>query len=295
MQAKAYHTMIPRFEGDISMANFIFEMKDFRSLSVAAFKNIPRIIGSPSITESMNLATKRVAEARLLKTFAIDPLVSDTADIIKQAQNLVMNVQEQFKDKGLLPDSLHFSEPLNQSQSLAYASADLQHKVYKGTKTEQVWTATMEGDYGYQNRSDLEAFAHYWGFLPTAEAVWNGLPFSFLVDYIFSIGDSLNRMRHDKNVKYTVRQYCESILSTSQSGWFLGPRDANDQLTIAIDSSFVKSFSGTSTERFFVTGTTSSYYERIVKQPYWGPYLPSWKIPSEEQFANMAALLRCLL
>lgn len=295
MQAEAYHTMLPRFEGDISMINFIFEMKDFRDISTKIGRLVPRLLSDPTLVGSMSRASKRLAEVHLLKNFAIDPLIDDTASIIQQAQNLVMDVQSQFADSGINNESRHFTRQLNQSQSTELQSTLATYTgIHFGTKYEQTFTATMEGNYGYTMRSDIEAFIQYWGLAPTAEAVWNAIPFSFLVDYIFGIGHSLNVMRHDKNVKYNISQYCESILSTGQSGWFVGHSASPCYKHLLIDNQ-AYALTVNHIMPIFVTGTTSSYYERVVKQPYWGPYLPTWKIPNEKQFLNMAAILRCLL
>lgn len=296
MQAEAYHTMIPRFEGDISMINFIFEMKDFRDLSTAAFKRLPRITEKYGLYGSLSQATKRLAEARLIKSFVIDPTVNDLKEIIKQAQNLVMDAQRDFSDRGLTDQSRHFSKMLTQSHSLmnsgVLGSSDY-FSILKGTKNEVKFTSTMEGNYGYNCRADLEAFAQYWGLQPTAEAVWNALPFSFLADYFLSIGKSLNVMRHDPNVTYHIKQYCESLLSTSQTGYFLSAGAQSCRLSWVIDKKLTK-YSERPYAAFF-TGTHSSKYERVVKSPYWGPFLPRLKVPTTGQSLNMAALLRCLL
>ena len=296
MQAEAYHTMIPRFEGEVSMLNFIFEMKDFRELSTAAFKRLPKIKEKYGLYDSLSRATKRLAEARLIKSFVVDPTVNDLKDIIKQAQSLVMNAQRDFAERGLSDQSRHFSKTLTQSQSLTNSgvlgSSDY-FSILKGTKSVVKFTSTMEGNYGYTCRSDLEAFARYWGLQPSAEALFAAIPFSFLVDYIMSISKALNVMRHDPNVTYHMKQYCESILSTCQTGYFLSDGAQSCRLSWVIDDKLTK-YSERPSSAFF-TGTLSSKYERVVKSPYWGPFLPRLKVPTEGQALNTAALLSCLL
>lgn len=163
----------------------------------------------------------------------------------------------------------------------------------KGSKYSQVWTATAEYTYGYKLRGRLEAIAKYWGLSLTAEAVWNGLPFSFLVDYIFSVGKSLKAMRVDQNLQYTLHQYCESILGVSQWGNFIAPDPTRTGCHVVIDDTLYSSKDFT--KPLLTAGVTRSLYERRVLTPYWGPYLPSFKVPSSGQMLNMAALLRCLL
>lgn len=302
IQAEAYHTMLPRFEGDISMANFIFEMKDFRDisrlLSGQVFKWCNKLGLRFTEPDYLLTGTKRLAGLHLTNSFAIEPFTADLSQILFQAQKLVMDVQEEFARKGLQPNVRHFSKPLDQSQNLVYNNVIgvRNHiEVYQGSMSSSMFTATMEGDYGYTSRSSLDAFLKYWGLQLTAEAVWNAIPFSFLVDYFVSIGHSLNVMRHDTNVRYHVRQYSESLLSTRDLGLFIKAGTVDHaRRAVMVDDRFYEI--GNNRNIYLHTnGIHSTNYKRRVLHPYWGPFLPRWKIPSGKQALNMLALLRCLL
>lgn len=302
IQAEAYHTMVPRFEGDVSMINFIFEMKDFRDIAdvIAAksYKWMNELNWTSKPGDALSLGTKLLASAHLTNSFVVNPTVNDLVEIIGQAQRMVMDVQEEFRKKGLQPDVRHFSKTLDQSQSIVQQSGLGSYEHFwlgSGTKNSTTFTATMLGDYGYRCRTGLDAFTKYWGLGLTAEAVWNAQPFSFLADYIFSIGHSLNVMRHDKNVSYHVRQYCESLLSRMDSGSFVRAGNRDHYLRSFIIDNTPHHVGNDRSKYLFVAGTSSSRYHRRVRAPYWGPFLPRIKVPSSKQGMNMLALVRCLL
>ena len=79
----AYATMQPRFEGEISMINFIVELKDFKSLAkfllnkpLRKLSNMFRRWKYKSIAKKFDLS-KPLAEAHLTNEFALKPLLSD--------------------------------------------------------------------------------------------------------------------------------------------------------------------------------------------------------------------------
>lgn len=294
MQAEAYWGMVPKFEGDISMINFLMELKDFRDVS-RMFAQIGRTLGDK--LHPFSSPTKRTAEYFLGVQFALRPFLRDLKAILSQAQTLVYKAQMDFASQGLTDTDRHYSIPLSSMQSVVrtnFFGSSQYVSLFDGSKSSGVWTATMEGNYGYTMRSDLNAFGKYWGLDITAEALWNALPFSFLVDYVFTVSKALRVMRRDNNVHYHIVRYCESILQTYEKGYFIGPGLTPDKfpITFAVDNTYLGRSLG---EIHFVTGRSCTAYERVVKTPYWGPHLPRFRVPSGIQSLNAAALLVCLL
>jgi len=135
-------------------------------------------------------------------------------------------------------------------------------------------------------RSDSDAFLKYWGLKFTPEVIWNGIPFSFLVDYFFKIGKSIHAMKTDPNVSLLKTQYCESILRTYDSGYVTvaGP---NVNLVV---NGVVNPSDGSC-----ITGITGTHYKRRVTAPNRGSAIPRIQLPSGRQGANMAALAVCFI
>jgi len=291
-QRTAYGIMQPRFEGDISMFNFIVEMKDFKSLA--------RFLMNKPIRKLSNMfkrlrrkpkfdPTKPIAQLHLANEFALKPLISDIVKIAMQMDAMVADVQQDFADAGRERNTRHYTEEFDVSRNSCmdpYYDTRYPEKFW-GKSEQFTFTATMEYSYEYNMRSTLDAFIKYWGIAPDAEAIWNVLPFSFLLDYVLKVGNALAINSRDKNVLLNLTQYCESYLSERTSGFHFN------------GSALVGPLLGTSQEqrggqgRYLVAGLESTLYSRIVTTPKTGPVMPRLAKPTSKQGWNVLALTRC--
>lgn len=309
---RAWWSMKPRFEGEISMLNFLFELKDFKNIAKAitklrnpqeivdrlkslkrSFSRAPsKLYGATKTTgEVLNTAQNlaqttavTAAELRLINEFAIKPLMSDWTSILGQAGEIVRDVQSDFKLRGLEPQVSHYSEEQILQNTLVPRSANA-YFGSDGTFWKQKFTATHQYKYNYLMRDRSDAFMRYWGLNLTPEAIWNALPFSFLLDYFWAVGDALHFMNSDPNVSLLSKQYCESILQYYSSGYSC----SGDQRAIMLVDGQLAS-KGT-----VITGYTSSLYQRRVCLPNKGMATPKFKLPSGKQGWNMAALATCFI
>lgn len=297
-QRAAYWNMQPRFEGNVSMFNFILEMRDFKSLAKLAFKgdtalrlsrffkwkNIKRML-----SDNADDMSKTLSEVRLVNEFAIKPLISDIAQIAIDLNVVVSEAQKSFADAGLGRNKMHYSEffPVSESSSWSDYYANRNPERFEGFIEDFKFTATTEFSYKYSARTPLDAFMRYWGLVPTADVIWNFIPFSFLVDYVLTVGKSIKAMSLDDNVDFELMQYCESMLSRQMSGSFLTPAGlAGGTL---IKNGKIISPSGNT----LIAGNESTLFTRIVTDPNKGAVLPRFKTPNSNQALNAAAILRC--
>ena len=314
LRSNAYHTMVPRLEGEVAMLNFLYELKDFRDIARFLFKgdrfarayagvkqHLLKASKDYTYSGNSHLATqsRNVAEGILIKNYAIDPTIKDVAALIAQAQQCVADAQEQFKLKGKDEQTRHFSAALTPTYTWTSASTIWedgpifcrQAKLYKN-----LFTASMSYTYEYKSRTQLEAFMRFYGLNPTFEIIWNAIPFSFLADYFVSIGHSLHVMDKDPNLVLNRHKYCESIKAANTVGYcvFTNPSTSYESCILAIDNREPVVLKATPVQEAFVCGITRSNYERFVCEPSFGPALPRFKIPSGKQALNMAALFRVL-
>lgn len=291
-RSRAWHVMQPRFEGDISMFNFLLELKDLKELYSVIRKLKPQRLKR----SLLKLRRKRyidpsrpLAEAHLMNEFAIKPLISDFVTILSQINIQVLEAQKDFQEAGLGRNTRHYTEVFDVDWVSDWSSYYENKYPYRGIGllSQLVFTATMEYSYAYSMRSTLDAVTRYWGLTPTWNAIWNAIPFSFLLDYVFKVGDSIKAMEHDKNVDLELTQYCESLLSTVEDGrfyyhdWLL-----NDAVILNGRVVIPK-------RPLLVSGTKSSFYTRRVTTPNKGMVLPKVTLPNSKQGRNFAALLRC--
>lgn len=271
--ARAYWSMRPKFEGQVSMINSLYELKDFRSLP-RQLKNMGYALGR--FTQWKTPRTKLLAEAWLMKSYAIDPTIADIAAIAAQCMTSAAEAQSNFISEGLAGNKLRYSEV---SRSTGMYSGQ--------TFTEECkLTASGLWKYQYTRKSTIDAFIHYWGLTGTAEAFWNMIPLSFLVDYFLSIGKSLAMMRVDKNVvNSSLEHYCESVRIKKSVGTHI-VKDAYTPLL------FINAKPVNDNRPHLLSGYEGVTYLRVPKEPYKGLVFPKLKKPSLKQTINMAALLR---
>jgi hypothetical protein len=288
-QRTAWWTMQPEFEGNISLFNFIVELKDFRELA--------HLLRSHPIKRLRNFfrrqrwkkgfdPTRPVAEAHLFNEFALKPLVSDILTITAQIEEIVRDAQSDFAEAGLGRNSRHWSDTvIIDDGNLTYGTGYYQYGATGQAET-QTFTATMEYNYNYSCRDSIDAIMRYWGLTPTWEALWNALPFSFLVDYVIKVGDSIAAMETDPNVELLLNQYCESLLTRRSSGSHFVTDNCYGG-TVVIDGR-------KRTDPIpLYNGYESSLYTRRVAAPNRGAALPRPAVLTSGHAVNFAALLRC--
>lgn len=288
-QRTAWHEMQPRFEGDVSMFNFILELRDFKELSrLLLNKPIRKLRNYFRRNRKWLDPTKPLAQAHLMNEFALKPLLSDIITITSQMDEIVLSAQREFADAGLGRNSRHWSEEIIVNDDALSYGGYYYYYLADGEVETQRFTATMEHSYEYSARKSLDAFLRYWGLTPTWESIWNAIPFSFLLDYFVKIGRSIAAMEHDPNVDLELHQYCESILSTRSVGRHLVGDYLYDGIAV-IDGKVRRD------KLPLVSGVKTSLYTRRVTSPNKGAVLPVVTKPSSKQALNAAALLRCFV
>lgn len=293
-QRTAWHSMQEEFAGNVSLINFIYELKDFRSIIKASGKlpfkplgnGLRRFLGKLSSKPGFNsawLLSKPLAEVHLANEFAIKPLIKDIMAIGQELSVMVREAQEEFGLAGNTVNTRHYSEIMHQSSSFTTVS----NKYYSSGSYEATeFNATLRYKYQYVKRDTIDALTHFWGLNLTGEAVWNMIPFSFLLDYIVGVGKAISIMEHDPNVHTVIHEYCESLLSRVSEGLHLVIADHPSP--VIIDHSFV-------TGTRLISGTESTLYTRYAAAPNQGAVLPRIRVPSNKQALNATALLRVFL
>lgn len=308
VKARAWHSMQPRFEGEVSMLNFLFELKDFRDCAKFIFKkdNLGKIAKLRDMFNRLALATKTtkirkgyylykphipdgdVAGYWLTYQLAIKPFLSDIGKIFLQMSLIVKEAQDKFMKDGEVYQTSHYSEEINRSESMAYGSGNNYYYKY-GTQNFTKFTATLRYKYDYSNRNTFDAWMKYWGMNPSFTVFWNAIPFTFIADYVVRIGNSIRAMEHDPNVRIHDWTYGESLKTRYQAG-YVTTGDTRFKVLV-LDGSFI---TGNKADRI-LSGCEGSIYTRGVRTPYYGPATPRFNKPTGTQFLNVAALARCFL
>ena len=305
-QRNAWHAMQPRFEGQVQLLNSLFELKDFRSV----FRSFYRV-AQPSkilnklrygVPRSKNLdLSKPAAGLFLTNALAIQPLLNDVAKIMQQITTIVEEAQTAFDVAGADRQKSHYTHVMSSDETITSRTAAWNYDSLLGRFDKLEFTATMEYTYEYRLRGLVDAFKQYWGLELDYEALWNAVPFSFILDYFSTLGKSIHNMEHDKNVNLAYSQYCESLLRTKTSGYVVTKPTyqhtcSTGTLKVYVDKKgFADSQSGivlNDSARVPISGYSGSNYRRWVREPNKGAALPFFKKPSSHQGLVMASLIR---
>lgn len=288
----AWGEMQPRFEGDVSLFNFILELRDFKRIAGFLLRNPLKKIRNMfrRIIKRKKLdPTKPLAELHLFNEFAIKPLLSDIYKLTMQLHTKITDLQNNFADAGRTRNTRHYTEvfPVFEN-NLMGAYYAWYYPYWMGGESEQfTFNASMQYSYEYDMRNTLAAFLKYYGIIPDAEAIWDAIPFSFIVDYFLRVGNALDINSRDKNVLLDLHQYCESFLSERSKGLHFTADHLYGPLLGA------GSFRYPGTEgNYVVSGAQSTFYTRILNQPDEGRVLPRLHKPTTKQGWNLLALLR---
>lgn len=301
-RARAWHNMQPRFEGKISLINFLYELKDFRDIAKYVLKNGQAIKDLRKLLDALagyrhkNLhptdPTRGIATAILVNNFAIQPLIKDITTMFNQMNIIVREAQQQFQESGSDFQKSHYSEEIHRVDSRSAQTANNNYWYSSGFLRTTKFTATLRYKYDYSMRDTIDAWMKYWGLCGSFEAFWNMIPFSFLVDYFVRIGNSIHAMEHDPRVTLTEYHYGESLKTLFWNG-ITTRRDPRLKVLVVDGKVFLQA-DGNIPETL-LSGIEGSMYSRVPRTPYYGPATPRLKLPSTTQTLNICALLRCLL
>jgi hypothetical protein len=304
---RAWWAMQPRFEGDFQALNFLYELKDFKSVAKAitalrpsklvetlkraksrinrANRAISRGSTLRNLKEVAAAGSRSAGEVVLIKHFAIDPTIGDLTTLYAQMQDLVSDAQHRFRQKGEKGDRRHYSETIREEDSSTIDAKSNYFMVKKGLIVKDTFTATMEYSFDYKMRDFMAAFRRMYGLDLSAGVAWNAIPFSFLADYFIKIGDAIENMSTDPNVLLKLHQYCESRLYDYKYGWTYTSDDRTRAFIIN---------GRPAAEGQIIHGWNGSLYHRRVVPPRKGIALPKVQLPSVKQAVNIAALVRCM-
>lgn len=305
-QRRAWWAMQPRFESEVSMLNFIYELKDFRRLieAVATFswrKALSKLLQARrtiSVMEKQQkalsaaaktsaAAAKVLSDAWLAFQFAIQPLLCDIKEILNVVADCADAAQAEFAERGKDYQISHYAETLRETRTGTYGTGVNSH-IFTGHLFRNVFNATLEYSYEYKLRTGWDKVAHVWGLNLTAGVIWEAIPFSFLVDYFYEVGKAIRNMSLDPNVRPHFYQYCESMSVMAHYGTCIDVGNSRIQVFHAPSINGGKELPLQYTP---VAGYNGSYYRRRIVTPNKGAALPRSKAAGNKQCWNMTALV----
>lgn len=283
---RAWLVMQPRFEGEISLLNFLWELQDVSRLishAYAILRKMKKLIKRRP-RKAKNDPTVETSAAILEWNLAIMPLLADVTAIWSQLFEKVKEAEALFASAGQEPQTSYYSEILEDRSTYSYGTGNDYYHEY-GTHYYTKFTAAMMYGYSYNMRSSHKAFLKYWGLEGSWQALYNAFPFSFIVDYFANVGDAIRYMERDRNVDTHVMKYSETLKTTMSNGTHI-----NSRSTYGYNYTIIN---GIEHATGLTTGYRSTLYSRRITRPLTtGFYVPIVKEPNDKQKLNLLCLAR---
>lgn len=198
----------PKFKADLSVPNFLFELKDLRRLlperrtiesisrSLSAFAMNPFTRkGQKHAAHLLKETPNGVASQYLNANFGYLPLIDDAFNLVSSIQQFNQRLETFRRNAGRVQKG-HYSE--------MSASIDVENSPYRNDVL-KYWTRTQVDPakyvlvlkYGYNISLPKLAVpsallkAKYLGFRGNPRILWDAIPFSFVIDWMLRFGKAL--------------------------------------------------------------------------------------------------------
>jgi hypothetical protein len=229
LEGMALKTMLPAIKAELSLVNSIVELKDIKTLSktLEFVKSVPRIkeIGRRTLRHIL----KGAADIHLQTAFNILPFLSDISGVQAALSRTERQVNDLVTRSGH-PQSRHFAwkwrehddvsdvseafwpiplSEVNNQRVNYYLKRSCIHDV-------SVFHAQIQFNYnftGYQvAHAQLLGLLDSLGVNLNPQIIWNAIPWSFVVDWVASVGRFLDQFKVlNLEPKINIRRYLWSV------------------------------------------------------------------------------------
>jgi len=279
----AVFNLLPGIKPSMSLLNSLFELKDFRKLPelVSRFKFAASTLRKLKSTrargkkQTLKMITGLGADAYLTNQFAIQPLLGDLESIVDALTGYKKEVERLLRDEGKIRKA-HWVKPCASETNLLpleqqYTSGAVLQGRYLGDKVRRSVTYVVEPTfraqlvYRYNLRGFEREYAHLWGAMDALGLnlnpahIWNAIPFSFIVDWVVKVGDTLDR-KQMRNI--------EPITDILRFSWSFKVNQKVEMFTHRsiggpVDDGEVKT--GETTEAFYYRKPGIPSYDRLLQ------------------------------
>lgn len=269
LQQRALSHMLPKIKEELSAINSVYELKDFKSLpglakKVARSGYLARTMlsyihnwNSGKVSRSTLRDIARLASENFLQwKFAIAPLLSDISGIRAALSTYKRNINSLVSKTGgrqtrhftfrwrEFEDSSEVSEAGFPQPWIGLNGCVLYNTERKVYHESSVFHAQVQYNYNYtayqQQNAEILALLDSLGVNFSPRILWDALPWSFVLDWVLKVGDSLEQFRiRNMEPQINIHQYLWSIKRERRIICSTGPSPDVTELESLLDRSRV--------------------------------------------------------
>lgn len=327
LDALALDTMIPKLDTGFSLPQFLVELLELKMLwksAIALFRGIFGVATTPIMAARDffgNDPLKSISSSYLATIFGVLPLVKDIQTIIEKliTQRKAIADFMYFRNKSR---TFHFEKRLNKltfrdeewfsGTGNLYLSAETHYANYWFARDhiytidlattwnreidDLVYHASLEYSYDVQGIPEylmsFLAYLDHWGVNLSISDVWEIVPFSFVVDWFYNVGNLLDRYDFvNLPVSVIIYDYCRSFKYNSTYTSTVG--GLNSLILSEGGPDMVSSYGATITpvNALKFQMNQKAYYRAIGIPPPSAEQLPNFTFPSGKKWVIASALL----
>jgi len=219
--ARAISEIKPKLSSDVSVPNFLYELREIKSLASAIKSGVGLVRGKRNRRGRKTDVLDVASDVHLSTSFGFNPLISDTFQLATLMQDFAIKYRN-FTGHAGKPVRGYYAEngsmgsitrvlPSNAVWDLRLVETGLSAK-----RTLVIYyTYRIIG--GYNPTPTISDLLRYVGFRSSAapQIVWNALPYSFIVDWVFKVSDALGRFDAGSlPVRMDISRGCLSVKTT---------------------------------------------------------------------------------
>lgn len=271
---RAITAMTPKLTSGVSLVNSLIELKDFKKLALLIAQGASTIGAFASRWVTKQNCTKTMAELALFDQMALEPTLRDIFNVHQALQNLGLAL-ERFGERGKRVSTYHYSEMIPLSSNWGTYGA-----------TQAFWArrvelrASMKARYTVNHDGTaLSDLIEYFGLTITPRAIWNAIPFSWVVDSLFNIGKALEQFDESISVNLEISDWCITMVSNVDQVTAFNPENTQTGYVVEhfkLSGDPVHPYGFTPAGGFkVVASSTVERYSRMVRPTPQGIRLPS--------------------
>jgi hypothetical protein len=282
-QGRAASSLQPRIKEEISGALFIYELPELKELlkliasAVFRYGRLKTVIGHHYDPEDpiqdLTSIMLPIAGLNLTWQLALKPLIGDIKSIIE----LVDEIHDRYKkaQKGVERTPHHYFERMFEQKELTQVNVQWQMCLSTGRMLSADFHAEAWLKIPGMKLDFVQFLRKVSGLNVSWETIWQSIPFSFLLDYVLTLGKSLALLDETRILPHIVLDYLETTKLCSTNGYHFDERLFHEYYVCEAHARL--------NQNKMFNGWESTIYNRTPTWPYKGLVVPRLRMPNLKQ------------
>lgn len=203
---RAWRDMEPQYKNltGFSGSNFIHELRELKPAPQQILR-LSRKLRDAAAKIFRHDNHKTLAELQLANAYAFQPLVRDVS-VLSLTLGEAGRALKRFNDQGKQWNTFHYSEQIPVEDLFVDGGTYCQFQKKRG-----LYCASVRNKWEETSQDAVGNFMQFYGLTLSPQQIWEMIPFSFLVDQVYTVGKTLERLSRTPVSKVQRGMFVESL------------------------------------------------------------------------------------